>query len=59
MDQMVSSIGIHGKAFFLNCLSLKYELLNIPKDWIFYLVDSKVQRNLRESAYNERFNQQI
>ncbi len=23
MDQMVSSIGIHGKAFFLDCLSLK------------------------------------
>ncbi len=57
MDQMVSSIGIQGKAFFLNCLSLKYELFDIPKDWIFYLVDSKVQRNLRESAYNERFDQ--
>ena len=57
MDQMVSSIGIHGKAFFLNCLLLKYELLNIPEGWIFYLVDSKVQRNLRDSAYNERFNE--
>ena len=57
MDQMVSSIGIHGKAFFLDCLSLKYELLDIPQNWIFYLVDSEVQRNLRDSAYNERFKQ--
>ena len=57
MDQMVSSIGIHGKAFFLDCLSLRYELLNIPNDWIFYLVDSEVQRNLRSSNYNDRFDQ--
>ena len=26
IDQMVSSIGIHRKAFFLDCLNLKYEL---------------------------------
>ena len=57
MDQMVSSIGIHGKAFFLDCLNLKYELLDIPQNWIFYLVDSEIQRNLRDSSYNERFNQ--
>ena len=55
MDQMVSSIGIHGKAFFLDCLSLKYELLDIPVDWNFCLIDSEVQRNLRESSYNERY----
>ena len=57
MDQMVSSIGIHGKAFFLNCLSLEYELLDIPFNWKFCLIDSKVQRNLRDSSYNERYNQ--
>ena len=57
MDQMVSSIGIHGKAFFLDCLSLKYELLDLPLNWKFYLVDSQVQRNLRDSSYNERYNQ--
>tara|TARA_B100000029_G_scaffold493176_1_gene555375 strand:- start:323 stop:1390 length:1068 start_codon:yes stop_codon:yes gene_type:complete len=57
MDQMVSSIGIHGKGFFLDCLSLKYELLNIPENWKFCLVDSEVQRNLRDSSYNERYNQ--
>jgi len=57
MDQMVSSIGIHGKAFFLDCLSLKYELLDIPKNWKFCLIDSEVQRNLRNSSYNERYKQ--
>ena len=57
MDQMVSSIGIHGKAFFLDCLSLKYELLDIPKNWKFCLIDSEVQRNLRDSSYNERHEQ--
>ena len=55
MDQMVSSIGIHGKAFFLDCLSLKYELLDLPSEWIFVLIDSEVQRNLRDSSYNERY----
>ena len=57
MDQMVSSIGIHGKAFFLDCLSLKYELLDLPLNWKFCLVDSQVQRSLRDSSYNERYNQ--
>ena len=57
MDQMVSSIGIARKAFFLDCVSLKYELIDLPKDWIFCLVDSAVQRNLRDSAYNERYSQ--
>ena len=57
MDQMVSSIGIHGKAFFLDCLSLKYELLDLPLNWKFCLVDSQVQRSLRNSSYNERYNQ--
>ena len=55
MDQMVSSIGVHGKALFLDCLSLKYELLNIPKNWKFCLIDSEVQRNLRDSSYNVRY----
>ena len=57
MDQMVSSIGIHRKAFFLDCLSLKFELIDLPEDWVFCLVNSAVQRTLRDSAYNERFNQ--
>ena len=57
MDQMVSSIGIYGKAFFLDCLTLKYELIDLPNDYCFELVDSEVQRDNRNSAYNERHDQ--
>ncbi len=57
MDQMISSIGIHGKAFFLDCLNLKYELLDFPSNWKFCLIDSEVQRNLRSNSYNDRFNE--
>ena len=34
MDQMVSSIGINNKAFYLDCLSLKYALLDLQIDWV-------------------------
>ena len=57
MDQMVSSIGIQGKAFFLDCLTLKYELIDLPNDYCFVLVDSEVQRDNRNSAYNIRHDQ--
>ena len=57
MDQMVSSIGIHGKAFFLDCLTLKYELINLPNNYCFELLDSEIQRDNRNSAYNERHDQ--
>ena len=33
MDQMVSSIGIIDKAFFLNCYTYEYDLIELPKDW--------------------------
>ena len=57
MDQMVSSIGVHGKAFFLDCLTLKYELIDLPKNYYFELIDSKKNRDIRNSAYNERHDQ--
>ena len=45
------------KPFFLDCLTLKYELIDLPNDYCFELVDSEVQRNNRNSAYNERHDQ--
>ena len=39
---MVSSIGIHERHF-LDCLNLKYELVNFPSNWKFCLVDSEVK----------------
>ena len=55
MDQMISSVGILNKAFFLNCHTLEYKLLNLPNKYVFCLVDSEVQRNLRDSQYNKRY----
>ncbi len=55
MDQMVSSIGMHSKVLFLDCLSLKYELIDIPSNWNFCLIDSEIQRDLRNSSYNKRY----
>ena len=55
MDQMISSVGILNKAFFLNCNTLEYELINLSNDYLFCLVDSEVQRNLRDSQYNKRY----
>jgi len=57
MDQMVSSIGIHGKALFLNCLTHKYELIDLPNNYCFELIDSNIQRDNRNNAYNDRHNQ--
>ena len=39
----------------MNCKNLEYELINFPENWKFCLIDSEVQRNLRDSSYNERF----
>ena len=55
MDQMISSVGILNKAFFLNCHTLKYELIDLSNNYLFCLVDSEVQRNLRDSQYNKRY----
>ena len=57
MDQMVSSIGIHGKALFLNCLTHQYELIDLPNNHCFELIDSTIQRDNRNSAYNDRHKQ--
>ena len=57
MDQMVSSIGINGKALFLNCLTHQYELIDLPNNHCFELIDSTIQRDNRNSAYNDRHKQ--
>lgn len=57
MDQMVSSIGVYKKVFFLNCKNLEYKLIKFPSNYVFCLVDSEIERNLRESSYNKRYKQ--
>lgn len=55
MDQFVSRLGKSGHALFLDCRSLEYK--NVPlklNGHCLLLIDSKVQRELVNSAYNER-----
>ena len=55
MNQMAQSLGTRGKAFFLDCLSLKYELINIPSSWKFCLIYSSIQKNLRYEYNKKRY----
>ena len=32
-------------------------MIDIPSNWNFCLIDSEVQRNLRDSSYNKRYNE--
>lgn len=57
MDQFISSLGQANHALFIDCRSLEYQLIPLPKDISVVVVDSGVRRGLVESAYNERRSQ--
>lgn len=54
MDQMAVAAGKDGHAMLLDCRSLDYELVPIPRDWVVATVESGVTRGLVEGRYNER-----
>jgi len=54
MDQMVSSLAQLGRAFFLDCQSLKYDHIFIAPSLTFIVLDTTTRRVLHESDYNER-----
>jgi galactokinase len=55
MDQFVSRMGHPGRAVFLDCRSLAYELIPVPaEEYLFVVADSRQSRKLAGSAYNER-----
>lgn len=55
MDQFVSRLGKKGFALFLDCRSLVYKNVPFKVDgYSLLVVDSKVKRELVNSAYNER-----
>lgn len=55
MDQFVIAMGKAGHCVFLNCQSLDYDLVPLRMDGHeIVIVDSKVPRKLKSSAYNER-----
>jgi galactokinase len=54
MDQMVIAAGQPGSAMLLDCRDLNFEIVDIPQDWCILIVQSGVERELVEGAYNAR-----
>ena len=54
MDQAVSAGAKAGHAFFLDCRTLEYEHVPLPKDMTVVVLDTSTRRGLVGSAYNER-----
>jgi galactokinase len=54
MDQFISSLGKAGHALFIDCRSLDYALVPMPRGVTVLVVDTDAPRSLATSAYNER-----
>ncbi len=54
MDQAVSAGAKAGHAFFLDCRSLEYQHIPLPKDVAVAVMDTSTRRGLVDSAYNAR-----
>ncbi|RJP47282.1 MAG: galactokinase [Anaerolineaceae bacterium] len=57
MDQSVSAGAKAGHAFFLDCRSLEYQHIPLPKDIAVVVMDTSTRRGLVDSAYNARRSQ--
>jgi galactokinase len=54
MDQFISILGQEGHALLIDCRSLEYELIPVPKEAALVIGNTKASRSLANSAYNER-----
>jgi galactokinase len=54
MDQAVSAAAQAGHALFLDCRTLAYEHVPLPKEIAVVVMDTSTRRGLVDSAYNER-----
>jgi galactokinase len=54
MDQYISVLGQEGQALLIDCRSLKYDLIPVPKEAALVIGNTKASRSLANSAYNER-----
>jgi len=54
MDQYISVLGQEGQALLIDCRSLEYELIPVPKEAALVIGNTKASRSLAGSAYNER-----
>jgi galactokinase len=57
MDQAVSAGAKAGHAFFLDCRTLEYQHIPLPKGLAVAVMDTSTRRGLVDSAYNARRNQ--
>jgi galactokinase len=54
MDQFISVLGQEGQALLIDCRSLEYQLIPVPKEAALVIGNTKASRSLAGSAYNER-----
>jgi galactokinase len=54
MDQLISAAGISGHALLIDCRSLQFEAVPLPKGTVVVVLDTGTRRGLVDSAYNER-----
>jgi len=54
MDQFASACGVAGHLLLLDCRSLTWRTLPIPKDISIVIADTSMRRELTTSGYNER-----
>ncbi len=54
MDQFACSVPAPGQAIQLDCHELSYQVINIPQEWAFVILDSGASRSLASSAYAQR-----
>ena len=54
MDQFCAGFGIAGQALMLDCRSLQYQLLSLPRDVVVIVCNSQVRHELASGEYNLR-----
>jgi len=54
MDQFASALGREGHALLIDCRSLEFDAIPLPDGISIVVIDSKVERRLSETAYNQR-----
>lgn len=54
MDQFASACGEKDKLLYLDCRSLSYQTLPLPKDVAIVVADTTVRRKLTDGEYNKR-----
>jgi galactokinase len=54
MDQFIAVFGAAGHALMLDCRSLEYQLLGVPRDFRLVVCNSMVRHELASGEYNRR-----